>query len=239
MSARGWIVAALLLVAAVARGAEPADPHSVPREQIQRRVRVIALMPVTVLTGAADRLTARERFEPLLAAKLQAKGYQTVPSVEFTRVWRELSERVGGVYDPVTGRASAEKGTAVGEHTRREMERRFGANAFLASELVLDDVVPGWNLSGEYVLWNEPILMRGRKLGGGLEGIPQRVQAAVLDVDLIDVNGADLYHSRCGVEWIRVYAARGHEEKPPASRFQNAAAVQNAVDKTLDPLVAR
>jgi hypothetical protein len=37
---------------------------------------------------------------------------------------------------------------------------------------------------------------------------------------------------------IRVYAARGHAEKPPASRIQNAAAMQNAVDKTLDPLVA-
>ena len=239
MSAHGWSVVAFLLVAAVARGAEPQDPHSVPREQIRQRVRVIALMPVTVLTAAADRVPARARFEPLLAAKLEAKGYRVVPSNEFAAVWRELSERVGGVYDPVSGRASAEKGAAVGEHTRREMERRFGANAFLASELVLDDVVPGWTMSGEYVLWGEPITLRGQRLAGGLEGIPQRVQAAVLDVDLIDVNGADLYHGRSGVEWVRVYAARGHEEKPPASRFQNAAAVQKAVDTTLDPLVSR
>jgi hypothetical protein len=239
MSMRAWTVAALLLAAAFAFGEEPEDPHGVPREQIRQRVRVIALMPVTVLTGAADRVPARERFEPLLAAKLEAKGYRVVPSAEFARVWRELSERVRGVYDPVTGRASPEKGTAVGEHTRREMERRFGVNAFLASELVLDDVVPGWNASGEYVLWGEPILLRGRRLAGGLEGIPQRVQAAVLDVDLIDVNGADLYHGRSGVEWIRVYAARGHDEKPPASRFRNAVALQNAVDKTLDPLVSR
>jgi hypothetical protein len=234
-------VAALLAVLALgtarARADEPYDPYRIPKDQFARQIRTIALLPVALPRATKDGESVRQTFETLIAEKLRAKGFAVVPSSEFERTWRAFSERMGGLFDPLTGKGDDQKLAAVREHTARELATKHDADAFLSPRIAIDFVIPFAGVWGSsYAVWGEPLVFNGATIGGAPVNIPQAVDAAFLGVSIYDSAWVELYSIRSGIEWVKVFAARGYEDKP--NPYRNPERNRNAVDIDLEPLVS-
>ena len=216
------------------------NPYAVPREQVQARVHTIALNRVVLPPGTADADAVRDRFESLIMARLQAQGFKTVPAAAYEEVWGAMSARVGGVFNPVTGRADEKKFETVREHTARELEHRHGADAILDAFVTVGYALPGTTFGlpmGHYALWGQAIPWQGKPIPEPPVNRPQQVRATYLDVILRDLAGTKLYGIRLGIEWVRVYVARSYEDRPPAELYA-LDRCKKSVDGALDMLVA-
>lgn len=242
MSARSagarWMIggAAGLLALAAAAGAEDFDPYKIPRAQFAARVHTIALKPLWLPVGTPQPERVRQTFEALLADGLRAKGYAVVPSSAYETLWRQMSERLGGTYDPVTGDARKEAHDAARDHTGRELARLHQIDAVLDAAIGIGRASFGRGLFSYYT-WDEPLRWQGRSLGTYIDDVPQQVLGAYLNVVITDLAGVELYGIRAPIEWTAVYVGRGFEKKPPAEIYDEAERNQRAVALDLEPLI--
>lgn len=230
--------AVLLLAAAFAAGpsaAESFDPYAIPKEQFQARVHTIVLKPLDLRAKTPNADAVRQQFEALLTGGLRAKGYTVVPSREYERIWREMSARLGGTFDPVTGEPVKEKYEAAREHTARELARLHGADAILDPYIRISDA--GWGGFFVFSTWHEALRWQGGQIVAAPATMPQRVLGAFLNVVISDLAGIELYGMRAGIEWTAVYAARGHEDKPIEQIYDEPDRNQHAVDIALERLI--
>lgn len=195
---KGRLLIGLILIVLAGCATAPAyNPYLVPKSQVQSQVKSIALSPVRFPPVVEKAQGAKEKIELLITAKLTQAGYSVVPSKEFGGVWDRFVEQVGGIFDPVTGKADEGKIKVVREHTRREMTNRFKINAFLYPTVQ----VIGVPLKGSRAVWDgisESIMADGwyRSFEGGA------TQALSLRILLEDENGVDLYLKRGGIQLI-------------------------------------
>jgi hypothetical protein len=233
-------LAAVLFAGGDARGEEN-DPYLVPKEEVQRKVRTIALTPVVLPAGTEDPEPVRQLFESLLVQKLQRKGFTTVPSAEFASTWLRMSERLGGVYDPLTGEPREGQYDAAWEHTTRELARRFSADAVLQPVVGPGDWIPGVKLAlprEYYAILGEAITWRGKPIFASAPNFPQKLRGVALGVRLFDLTGAPMYAYSAGIEWYQVYIARSREDRPRREMYASAERNQGAVDRALDSLIS-
>lgn len=233
------IAGSALLLAALAgagRAEEEFNPYEIPKEQFTARVRVIALRPPRVPTDVADPAAVRERIEARLAEGLREKGYTVVPASAYAALWRQMSERLGGTYDPVTGVPREEQHAAARDHVARELKRLYRADAILGSYVSIE-WTPHYSGGFAYQAMGETLTWQGAPIGGALINHPQQVLGAYLSVVISDLADAKLYGVRVPIQWFTVYAARGYEERPIADRLAVPWPVNNAVDKDLALLV--
>ncbi|MBM3303377.1 MAG: hypothetical protein FJY85_25950, partial [Deltaproteobacteria bacterium] len=159
---------------------------------------------------------------------------RVLPSMEFGAIWDRFIDQVGGIFDPITGKADEAKIKIVRDHTRREMTNRFKADAVLHPSVQ----VVGAHVKGFRASWDgtaEEIVS-----DGWYRGFEQgTTQALSLIVLIEDVNGADLYAHRGGIQLI---------SKTVRGRFVNIAASQiltredqivNAVNIVLNPFLEK
>lgn len=223
-----------ILLASTAAGAD-FDPHKIPRDEFRRRVRTIALRPLFIPPEIENADTVRVRFEALITAALQRKGYTVIASRELEQTWQQLSEKTGGVYDPITGKPDEKKLETVKNYTARELAQRHKVNAVVASYISLNAVLPGvspW--TGRIDLWGDPITFNG----GTVAAMPQRVVAAILNVAIYDTDWVELYEMWAGIEWVKVFILRGYDVKPTGRAYNDDNRNQHAIDLIFDPLVA-
>jgi hypothetical protein len=224
---------AWFFLAAAAVHGDGYDPYRIPQEQFGREVRVVALQPVQVpvdLQGADD---VRRRFEKLVRFKLESKGYKIVDPAVVEQQWVAMSQKVGGVFDPVTGKADEAKAKAVREHSARALERDHEIDAFLVVRIAYDSM-DAWTGQAGF-LWRtlgEPLTWKGKNLGD----MPQRVVGVFLNIAFFDLAGDVLYSIRAPIQWTMVFAARSYDERPRAELFADERNRQ-AVELTLDPLI--
>jgi hypothetical protein len=221
-----------LLLAAVG-SADEYDPYKIPKKQFSREVRVVALQPAQVPLVLKDPDDVRRRFEKLVRFALESKGYKIVDPVLVEQQWVAMSQKVGGVYDPVTGKADEAKAKAVREFTGRELARAHAIDAFLVVRITYDSIDPWTGQTG--FLWSsagEPLTWKGERLAD----MPQRVVGAFLSIIIFDLAGDMLYSIRAPIQWTVVFAARSYDERPRQELFADERN-RRAVELTLEPLV--
>jgi hypothetical protein len=220
-------------------GAQEYDPHQTSREQFRTQVSRLAMEPMVLPseTPDADRVCAG--FEQLVAAELQAHGYEVVPSKVFREIWRRYAEDLGGVFDPVTGEALEKKHELTWEHTGRELEAKHGVDAVVRALIVSGPLrfdaggfSLGWRAAGQTLVW------RGERMWSEA-AMPQRVEGPYLTVFIVDRGGVLHYAMRAPIEWSRIYANRGYEEKPVTALYQDAQRNQRAVREVFEKLEPR
>jgi len=237
MRAGAHLAALATAVCVVAAHAEEFNPYEIPERQFAAQVRTIALRPVGVPSDAPDPEALRARIEALITERVRAKGYTVIPSTAWATVWRQMSERLGGTYDPVTGEPRADQFKAAFEHTTRELERTEGVDALLSAFISIGPAPFGRGLFA-FSTWDQPLQFAGQTVGPEIWEAPQSVRGAYLTVVIADLAGTKLYGVRHGIEWTAVFVARGYEERPPAQIYDEPARIQAAVDGDLERLVA-
>lgn len=224
-----------ILIPMAVSAEEPFNPHKIPGDQFARQVHVVALRPVWLPWDTVNADGVAARFETIIGETLRAKGYTIIASSEYARLRRQISERAGGSYDPMTGAADAKKFEVITSHTARELERLHQADAVLFVWVGLEDVLSGPNFwTGQMYLWGDPVTFHGQ----GVFVMPQRLIASRAALRIDDINGVELYGGRVGLEWQKIYVARSFYSKPADQQYSDTQ-VRDSLGILLDPMVRR
>jgi|JI10StandDraft_1071094.scaffolds.fasta_scaffold353587_2 hypothetical protein len=214
------------------------DPFRIPVTQFDVRVRKIALAPTQVGSELEDEvgLSARidERIAEIFRTRPDPKP-ELLPPAVFAEVWREMSSRLEGAYDPRTGAAREDVFPFVAEHARREVDLRHGANATMwvrvESEAMRAEVFrEGWFAGGERLSW------RGQPIPNLFRYVPQRVLGYFVSVSIVDVLGRELYNIQAPIAWHRVYLLQGYEDRDPSEVLADADKLEQALELVLTPI---
>jgi hypothetical protein len=186
-----------------------------------------------VSPDVADPTLAREKIEPLVAARLAAGGFRVVAAQETERLWRAAAAEVGNVFDPVSGEVDEELFDAVEDSVYHELRAEHGADAVLwmrvsAVELYLTGSKATFCGTTDSVYWPGGTL-------GTFEGTTL-VLAACLNTTLYDMEERELYSIRSGLETLSTFARQTRAERPMSERLLDPVRLQQAVDETLGPL---
>ncbi len=232
----GRLLLPVLAALAGAAAAKELNPYEIPKEQFAARIQVIALETPRVPADVANPARVRTWIEEQLTQRLRAKGYRVIASREHATLWRQLSERLGGTFDPVTGKPRQAQADAARDHVGRELERLHGVDALLSSYVT---VVPGraQRQGRHYKAMGRTLFWQGEPISSWVGNVPQQVRGLSLNVLITDVGNANLYGIRVPLQWIEVYFARGHERKPANFILDEPWLISNAVDRTLQMIV--
>lgn len=216
------------------------DPFRIPATEFDARVRKIALAPTQVeaeleledAVGLAVRID--EHITKIFRTR-PAPRPDLLPPAVFAEVWREMSSRLEGAYDPRTGAARVDVFPFVAEHARREVDLRHGANATMWVR-VESEVMPakvfkeGWFAGGERLAW------RGQPIPNLFRYVPQRVLGYFVSVSIVDVLGRELYNVQAPIAWHRVYLLQGYEDRDPSEALADAEKLERALELVLTPI---
>jgi hypothetical protein len=228
--------------------ADAANAYGVPPAQVAR-VQTIALAPVDATDRFELSASITSDLERRFTAALEEKGYRVVPSQHWAAAWQRNSELVGGVYDPVSGEPDKEKAGIVSLHTAELLATEFKADAVLHLFVTVGvenppAVFPPTKGAFVKALRGGPFFdVQGERLhlrGGPLEGYedrPQRAEMSVLSARLEDLAGVRMFFDGALLEWIRVYVARGFEDRPKDELFADPARLDSSIARTLSALV--
>ncbi|HYC55913.1 MAG TPA: hypothetical protein VEL28_13345 [Candidatus Binatia bacterium] len=191
---------ATLMTAAVSSRVEAGidDSFLVPKEQLVAQVRTIALSSPVLPPGVPDPERARRTLEELVTSELRTLGFRVIDSSRHAQIWRANAERLGGIFDSVTGEADQTKLQTCRDYTGRELGRLHGADA------VGDIIVQRGNLaegSGEQVSWR----------GTTVRPDQVSIRGTWLAFLLRDLPGNPMYGVRRTLEWTEVHASQSHE----------------------------
>jgi hypothetical protein len=95
-------------IAPVASAAHPADVPTVSREALVAQYPRLLLVPLQ-MADIPQRAAVQQRLASALESKLTALGFSIVRADQYDAVWKAERERVGGFYDPMTGKLNAAK----------------------------------------------------------------------------------------------------------------------------------
>jgi hypothetical protein len=227
-------VAALLALTADSALADDIDPFLVPRDRFERTVRTIAIEPLILPPSTPNGDAVRRDFESRIEAKLRDLGYEIVPASEFERIWRDMSESVGGAFDTRSGAAHEDRFAAVREHAMDELRTRFGVDAVLAPSVRASSIQVYEGFTSFAIPGGEKIFWEGKPVWGGHAARPQLVIGNWLGFTIYDLGGAKLYAIRSVLEWTEIYTKGSYERRDASGLFQDDAPKERAVEESLD-----
>lgn len=211
------------------------DPYQVERAHVREQVRTIAIAPHPVPYELMDADVAREIFEPIAIRRLEAAGFEVVPSSVWSEIWRTAAEDVGGVFDPRTLETNDEKLELVLDTTLHRLQTDYGVDARLFFEVGVVE------LQRQSV---SPVFCgKGTRLAFGRATSPQPVgrvtsiRASCLHASLIDMEDRLLYSIRHGIEVFEIHARQTRYSMPRQERLTDMNAIEEAASAVLDPLV--
>jgi hypothetical protein len=179
----------------------------------------------------------KAKFESLIYAKLREAGFTVIPSAEYAAVWKEMTRKVGALFDPATGRRDERKFNIVREYTARELAAKTKADALLDSAIAgvnadFEGNLASWHGASEYVV---PDGVWGGFFGPQYYG---RVNALSLLVVLSDFHGRELYENAGGIEVLSMFNRdRQVVSVPRDELFIHEERNRHAVNVALGPLM--
>lgn len=214
----------------------PYDPFRAPRAEVRQTAKTVALIgQVTVPTD--DPTKTLDAFEGLISAKLAGAGFVVLPRRTTGELWDRAAERMGGLYDPKTGRADEAKRKAIREHVLHELSASHHADSLLyfvvgGATAHFDSGVAIWHGVTEKVatggFWSS--VAAANRAG--------QTTACSLYVTLEDLNGRALYQNAGGIELLYKLQDGRFAVVPQSEVLVTAANHTRAVDLALNPLVA-
>lgn len=216
----------------------PYNPFKVPQEQIKSKVKVVALAPINFPGDMEDTEPLKAKFEFLIEAKLRQAGFMVVPSREYDAVWKQTIEKLGGVFDPLTGKRDEAKFKTVREHTLRELATRTKADALLEHGIGVFKA----NFAGHLAQWHgtsESVVTAGfwgAFFAGGAQGT---VPALSLVVALSDIHGVEMYVNVGGIQVLAKLSGQNFVTVQRYELFVDQERNRQAVNIALDPLAGK
>jgi hypothetical protein len=179
------------------------NPLKVPREEIQKHVKVVAVAPLSINEELPNAKPAHEEFAALLIAELNSIGFQTISPSEYEQTFNRLRDEAGGLFDPMTGKADKEKYQKIRELFRQELATNFHVDAIIYPEVITHSVQ--FNMNEAH--WNgvrESILPPGLWAAAGLV-MSTHGDAPALSfcVTLEDMDGKHLYVDCGGLQLLK------------------------------------
>ena len=209
-----WRVA-LLVVGALAAGPAAAQEFALSQELIAARVKKVALGVPRFETEHAIPPGYRTRIERALATRLSAAKLAWVGSGAYEDTWRELSETLGGTYDPATGEPREDTWQPAREHTLRELKRIHEADAVLEWGLIETNV--GFEFENHFFKqwWSvgDQVLERNGARLAGKEPV-REVRGFIAWVRLVDTRGVALYEHATTLDWSSFRVDTLVEQRP-------------------------
>ncbi|GBD25186.1 hypothetical protein HRbin30_00501 [bacterium HR30] len=186
------------------------DPYLVPREEFQRVVRTIGILPPGVAVSGFRREKVASDIEFALSDLLRKRGYQVVGSDVVGPVWRRYASQIGGLFNPLTGEPDRKKLETARAYVARDLARSHNVDVLAVTwtregSLMLRTGEPPWPRFDDEVMefHGQPIL-----------DMPQWVTAMWLYLELIEPDGRALYSARVPVQWLTVFVARSYYRRP-------------------------
>jgi hypothetical protein len=214
------------------------NPFKVSQTEIRSKVKVVALVPMNVPGGLDNEDAIKSKFEEMLAAKLHEGNFRVIPSEEYGAIWKQMTEKLGGFFDPITGKRNEEKFKTVREHTLRELAAKTAADAILASGISIVKA----NFSMNVASWDG--VKQDLTPGGVLTAIfisnsRGSVGALSLVVALADINGIEMYGNAGGLQALSTLSRNRFVEVPRAELLTDEARNRRAVNIALNPLIGK
>ncbi len=236
-SYRGALLATLLTVSSCAV-ASPPNPFKIPEANIKAKVKVVALAPLNLGSEFEDPQSIQTKFESLIETKLREGGFTVVPSKEYAAIWKQMTETLGGVFDPISGKRDEAKLKMVREHTVRELASKNRADAVLYSGMgaVKANFNAGrakWHGTAEYIVTGG---FWGALAAGNTYGT---IPAVSLFVSLTDLNGVDMYVNAGGVQALSKLSGRNFTTVPRHELFTDEDRNRHALNIALNPLLGK
>ncbi len=233
MRLRLMVLFIVLIGSGCAAKQPPYNPFKIPEDQLRSKIHTIALVPIIAPDGLEKPDQVKAKFESLLDAKLRKLGFKVIPSREYDAIWKKMMDKVGGYFDPVTGKRDDAKFKAVKTHTLREVNSKLKADAVLYSAIRVFPV----KFSSNQASWHGT--SESLVAGGALQKFFSNqfngtVSALSLGVNISDSNEVDMYVNWGGIQVLgRVsgwQVVTIPEEEILTNEERNAAAVEIALD---------
>jgi hypothetical protein len=135
------VLATLVVIAVLAPLAPAATPapdprFKVPRSQLLTMVKSVGVMPVSVPDLVPDSDSVARRIEAEVLARMTPAGFELVPSEAMREIQDRAKTALGGLYDPMTGRANNDKLRAYREYVTNEYRHDHPVDAWLRLRVV-------------------------------------------------------------------------------------------------------
>ncbi len=239
---RQRLLMAILVAALIGAGCAtipPYNPFKIPQDELYGKIKTIALAPVAVPEGLQDPQPVKAMFESLIEAKLREAGFSTVPSGEYAEILKRMTEKVGGVFDPVTGKRDESKIKAVRKHCLRELSTNCNADAVLYPGIWVVKAT----ISGQRAYWDgtsEDFRTVG-KFWKLLDTSTYSGTAAALSlvITIKDMNYVDMYVNGGGIQLASKLSRGKFVPVPRNQLFANEEQNVAGVNIALDPLVTK
>jgi hypothetical protein len=211
------------------------DPFVKSRSDIETTLKVLCTTPMNLM-DFDRRPEVVTRYESLIAQQLEAGGFKVIPSSEYSAIRDPLVEKMGGVFDPVTGERDAAKLKAIKQHTMNELIAKFGIDGCVDSAVVVTKASwygnsAAWdgvqdNTTGKEGFW------AGLSVGQSSGTIP----ALSLLVRLGSTSDETYYVGRGGIQ-LFAHNQGGFADIPDSMWFVDPARDVEAVNIALAPLL--
>lgn len=122
----------------------PYDPFVKSRSEIINTVDVLIMTPV-ILSDFDRKGEVAARYEALITERLETAGFKVIPSSEYSSIWDPMIEKLGGVFDPLTGDIDKEKLEAARLHTTNELIRKFDIDCYVRPRIIVTKASWGGN----------------------------------------------------------------------------------------------
>ena len=235
---RRFVACALaLLVAACASAPPPYDPFRVPRDTFYGSLKTVALAPVDVPGVGNETETVRSRYARLIQERLEGAGLKVVGPDRVGPIMSAEAAKIGGLYDPVTGKIDDSKRKVFVQACGAELFAQYGVDALLRADVrvvkahVNADKAHWDGMTESYTIrsfWNVLTTHSGT------------LPALSLVVRLSRPNGELLYAQAGGIQLLAHIGgdfSGGFVDVPESEILTDLDRIHGSVDLALDPLL--
>ena len=233
-----WTFTAILVSMTACAATTAYNPFKVPQADIKNKVKVVALAPINFPTDIDNAEAIKATFESLVTAKLREGGFTVVPSPEYGQIWKDMTEKLNGIFDPMTGKRDQQKYKTAREHTLRELASRTKADGLLDFAVV--PVKAGFRLN--VASWHgtsEDLVPGGVFTAVLIGGSNGTVGALSLGVTLSDINDVEMYTNVGGIQVLSKLSFGSFKPVPRNELFADEERNRKAVEIALNPLIGK
>lgn len=223
--------------APVAPIAERADAATLSREAMVAQFPRLLLVPLQ-MADMPQRAAVQQRLTEALQARLGAMGFTVLKADQYDSLWNAERERVGGFYDPQTGKPDAEKL----EHSRAAVAASIMQGQSIQGIVYPSVAVRAAQYAQGDASWDgvkERAFIAKTALGGIFNVAKTsfgKLDAASLHVRIVGADGATLLDDYGGIQLLEKLDHGSLAATPEAELFADAGKDATAIDIALQAL---
>jgi hypothetical protein len=226
-----------LLAAACASAPPPYNPFRVPREKFYGSLQTVALAPVDVPEVVDNAAELRTRFAQHIQERLEGAGFKVVGPAQVGPIMLAQAAKMGGLYDPATGRMDDSKRKAFVEACGAELQAQYAVSALLRADV---RVVKA-SVNADKAQWDG--LTESSTIGSFLNLFVTHsgtLPALSLLVRLSRPDGDLLYAQAGGIQLLsHIGGSGGFVDVPQSEILKDPERIRGSVDRALDPLLGK